>query len=292
MDSRLVVHPLTKQHVAQFLKTPVHALMIVGSDGIGKGAIAAAIAAAVLQVDPEKLDQYPYFKRSLPDEKATTSIETIRGLQRFLQLRTTGQGRIRRIIILEHAGTMTTEAQNAFLKVLEEPPTDTLIILTADSQRAVLPTILSRVQIMTIATPTEEAIRAHFSSLGREAAAITQSYFLSGGLPGLMHALLHEESDHPLLAGVAQAKALLQNPLFERLALVESMVKQKGQVISTLEALQHIAQTGLNQATDKQDQAKIKQWHHVLKLATEALQALAANANTKLTLSNLALRLN
>lgn len=288
----LVLHSTTKQHVAQFLAAPVHAVMLVGANGIGKGALAQTIAATVLQLDASKLLQHPYFKRSQPDEKGTTSIESIRDLQHFLQLRTTGKGSLRRVIILEHAETMTIEAQNAFLKILEEPPADTLIILTAGNQRAVLSTILSRVQLLPVIAPPEDAIKRHFSSLSKEVPAITQSYFLSGGLPGLMHALLHDESDHPLLAGVSQAKLLLQSPIFERLALVETMVKQKAGAVSTLEALQHIAQTGLDQAATKQDQTKIKQWHHVLKLSSEALQALAANANTKLTLTNLALRLN
>ncbi len=288
----LVLHHVVKQHVAQFLANPVHAVMLIGVNGMGKAALAQSIAADILQVNQAKLAGHPYFKRSQPDEKGTTSIDSIRGLQRFLQLRTTGKGKLRRIIIVEHAETMTIEAQNAFLKLLEEPPADTLIILTADNQRAVLPTILSRVQTTPLFAPSENDIKAHFAKLGKEVSAITQSYFLSGGLPGLMHALLHDESDHPLLAGVSQAKLLLQSPVFERLAMVEGMSKQKPAAISTLEALQHIAQTGLNQAADKQDPAKVKQWHHVLKIATEAQQALATNANPKLTLANFALKLN
>ena len=46
--------------------------------------------------------------------------------------------------ILWDADALTPEAQNALLKLLEEPPANTLIILTAASQESILPTIISR----------------------------------------------------------------------------------------------------------------------------------------------------
>ncbi len=46
--------------------------------------------------------------------------------------------------IIQDAHLLTSEAQNALLKILEEPPADTLIILTTDSLYSLLPTICSR----------------------------------------------------------------------------------------------------------------------------------------------------
>ncbi len=51
-------------------------------------------------------------------------------------------------VIIEDAQLLTTEAQNALLKVLEEPPANTILILGSDSKEALLPTILSRCQIL------------------------------------------------------------------------------------------------------------------------------------------------
>lgn len=51
-----------------------------------------------------------------------------------------------KICIIEHADTMTTQAANAFLKTLEEPPEDTIIILTTAKRNLLLPTIISRCQ--------------------------------------------------------------------------------------------------------------------------------------------------
>lgn len=59
-----------------------------------------------------------------------------------------------KVVILDQAHLLTTEAQNALLKVLEEPPQHTAIILSADSTEQLLPTILSRCQIISL-TPDE-----------------------------------------------------------------------------------------------------------------------------------------
>lgn len=55
-------------------------------------------------------------------------------------------------VILEDAHLLTTEAQNAMLKILEEPPEHTLLLLGADTKEAFLPTILSRCQIIELET--------------------------------------------------------------------------------------------------------------------------------------------
>lgn len=51
-------------------------------------------------------------------------------------------------VVIEDAQLLTTEAQNAMLKVLEEPPKHTIIILSATSAEPLLPTIISRCKII------------------------------------------------------------------------------------------------------------------------------------------------
>jgi hypothetical protein len=261
--------------------------MLVGSNGMGKTSLAKEMVQAALQLDKE-IDQHPYFMLLAP-EKDSISIDSIRELQRFLQLKTLGERPLRRAVIVEHAEALTIEAQNAYLKLLEEPPADTVMILTADNQRALLPTILSRVQTVTVYNPSEEDLKGHFEAKGT--AAVNQAYFLSGGLPGLMHALLDEDTTHPLSAGVTQAKEILQKPVFERLAMVETLSKQREDARYVVRALQHIAQTCLDQAAGKGDEAKLRQWHKILRISTEAEQALGQSANVKLVLSNMMLHL-
>lgn len=50
-----------------------------------------------------------------------------------------------KVILVENFTKASTQAQNSLLKVLEEPPASTLIILLSNSKNNILPTILSRV---------------------------------------------------------------------------------------------------------------------------------------------------
>ncbi len=53
-----------------------------------------------------------------------------------------------RVLVIEDAGSLTIEAQNALLKTLEEPPKEAILILGVASDTYLLPTILSRCQII------------------------------------------------------------------------------------------------------------------------------------------------
>ncbi|HSX08375.1 MAG TPA: hypothetical protein VLG11_05785 [Candidatus Saccharimonadales bacterium] len=288
MDA-LVLHTKTAEQLLRAGNNPAQAMAIIAAVGSGKRTLAVQLAAEILHIEPDDLTNYPYFLL-LNDADQTIQIEHIRELQHFTQLKTTGKGTIRRAIIVLAAEKMTTEAQNAFLKLLEEPPSDTIVILTVESERALLPTIMSRVQALAIQTPDEQQIRAHFSAQYPED-AVNKAYFLSGGRPGLMHALLAEEQNHPLITAVNQAKDILQKPVFERLAMVDALSKKKDEATYVLAALQQIAETGLAQAAKTAAPAKIKQWHNIIAAAYAARTALARNANAKLVFTNLMLAL-
>ena len=65
-----------------------------------------------------------------------------------------------KILIVWQADKMNTDAANKFLKFLEEPPKNTYIILTADSADHMLPTILSRTQLVEIPRIADEDLSA------------------------------------------------------------------------------------------------------------------------------------
>jgi DNA polymerase-3 subunit delta' len=281
------LHPKTAEQLQHFLVSPAHAILLVGPAGIGKGSLATALTKQLLDLDEHALGSYQYLTR-LEAKGDSISIETVRDLQHFLQLRTIGDRPIRRVAIIEYADRMTTEAQNALLKMLEEPPADTVLVLTANNTHALLATILSRLQRITVREPLEAELRAYFAKT-HDSKAIDQAYFLSGGLPGLMQALLEGTADHPLFMAVGQAKALLQQPTFDRLVAVDALSKKKDDVVHVLYALLRIAQTGMVQAGKRGDQARVKRWYQIVTAVHATLETLAVHGNTKLALTNLML---
>lgn len=290
MIADLILHESTREQVKAFIANPVHAVLLAGPDGIGKTALAEAIISELLQLESGRLANHPHYSPVVP-VNGTISIEAIRGLQKFLQLKTIGERPLRRAVLIEHAQGLTVEAQNAYLKLLEEPPADTLMVLTVDSPRALLPTITSRVQTITLHTPTQEQLQPLLSASNKDDAMLRQAYFLSGGLPGLLVALISGDEAHPLLHSVSEAKALLQKTPFERLAAVDALSKQKDVARLVVDALQRIAETMIVQAATKQETLRLKQWHTIRKHALTTSEALDKSVNPKLALSNLFLHL-
>jgi hypothetical protein len=78
--------------------------------------------------------------------ETSVGIDMIRNIRKSLLV---GSGTVgNRMIIIHDFDTATFEAQNAFLKILEEPPVRTIIVLTAKSKNLLLSTVLSRCQII------------------------------------------------------------------------------------------------------------------------------------------------
>lgn len=79
--------------------------------------------------------------------------EALSKLQEHAQLRQ------RKVLIIEHADTMTESAANALLKTLEEPTSNTYLLLTVSDIQRLLPTILSRCEKNTLAIPSLDMLR-------------------------------------------------------------------------------------------------------------------------------------
>lgn len=290
MIEQLLLHERTRAALEALLRSRTHAILLVGAAGAGKGTVATAIALHHQGKETaSSLANAPYHKTLAPQD-SPIGIETVRELQRFMALKTTGTTPVRRTVIIEDAHSMTTEAQNALLKLLEEPPADTVLILTADHQQHLLPTVNSRLQAIRVLPLPRAAAVAHFAA-NHEHGAVERAYLLSEGNAGLLHALLLKSTDHPLVANIEQAKQLYGQNTFERLARVDELSKQKTELPGLLGALKRIAKTAMEQAAHKGQSAPAAQWHDRLAAILQAEDSLQKGANTKLLLTDLFLHL-
>lgn len=287
MIEDLALHPRTRLMSQQYIGQPSHSLLIVGPAGAGKKTLAFTLAAAVLGQSPEKLAVNPYFLHIAPDG-SSIAIETIRQTQSFVRLKTTGTKTWRRAIIIENTQYMTVEAQNAFLKLLEEPPADTLIILTTTSATDLLPTITSRAPKLDVKPVAQADLLKYFADTAG-ADEVTKAYHMSGGQVGLMGALLDAENNELLLGYVASAKQLLQAKPFERLVFIDQYLKQKESVESLLWALLAVSKAALFQAGQHDKTAMVKHWRRSIQAILNAQDSLPAHPLPKLLLTDLSL---
>jgi DNA polymerase-3 subunit delta' len=136
-----------------------HAYLLTGPPQIGKRSLALNLAQALNCLDKEKpcgqcLACTKIARRSHPDvqviegEGGTIKIDQMRRLRREAALSPL-EGRWK-VYIIRQMEQATTEAANCLLKTLEEPPSHVILMLTASEAEALLPTIVSRCQVLNL----------------------------------------------------------------------------------------------------------------------------------------------
>jgi DNA polymerase-3 subunit delta' len=278
----MILHPETARALEQVAKQPPHAVMLTGKEGSGKFFAAYGLAESLLGARP---DAHPYFMLIQPLTKAIT-IDQVRELQKFVRLKTTGTGQIRRVALIADAHTMTVEAQNALLKLLEEPPDDTVLLMTAQGGTSLKPTIYSRTQRIQVRPISKEQATEHAIKLNKSSES-ERAFRLSGGDMGLYTALLTESDDHALAGAIKEGKNILTLPVFERLTRVDELGKDKQKLGDLLAALKRVSSAALYQAATKHDTKLQARWQHTLQAVYDCEQQLIGNANTKLMLTDL-----
>ncbi|MDQ6860793.1 MAG: hypothetical protein M3032_06515 [Verrucomicrobiota bacterium] len=122
-----------------------HAYLISGGVGTGKRQLASRLANLVngtTNVDVFATGSPDVFVAEPSSKSRRIVIDQIRSLEQGLQMRAT-DGR-RKVAIVVDADRLQPQAANAFLKTLEEPPNDSLLLLLSTMPEALMDTIISR----------------------------------------------------------------------------------------------------------------------------------------------------
>ena len=146
------------------LKRFPHAVIIEGEELSGKTLLTNYIVSALLCEEQNApcgkcracslaaAGTHPdLFLTTLNDKKKNIAVEQIRKLKVDAYIRP--QMSNKKVFVIDYADTMNAQSQNAILKVLEEPPGDTVFLLQVRSRSALLPTIISRCVTYTLNEP-------------------------------------------------------------------------------------------------------------------------------------------
>jgi DNA polymerase III subunit delta' len=172
-----------------------HAYLISGPVGSGKREVAAELASTVNGTDADEVfssKAREIFVAEPESKSRRILIEQIRELEHGLQMRGS-EGR-RKVAIIAEADRLQPQAANAFLKTLEEPPGNSLLLLLSALPEALPDTIISRCISIPLSANGEEMEmpeRRELVELLRRAARekdwnVQQAYKLGQGLQSLL----------------------------------------------------------------------------------------------------------
>ncbi len=165
-----------------------HAWLITGPDGIGKTTLAVHLAHMLLtngencfsSFNPEHPSARLIAARAHPDFfvlcrpvdektgvlKKTIPVDEARKVAPFLRMTASHGGA--RVVLVQEAHKLTVNAQNALLKIIEEPSSGSFIIMVATTAASLLPTIRSRCRFLALEVLAPASVETILMRMGAD----------------------------------------------------------------------------------------------------------------------------
>jgi DNA polymerase-3 subunit delta' len=190
-----------------------HAMLLAGSEGVGKRLLADRLVHALLCAAPDEqgtpcgqcaacgwlqAGTHPDLLVLEPEETGKAiKVDQVRSLCTGLGI--TSHGGRYKVAVVRPAEAMNVNAANSLLKTLEEPTANTLLILESAAPGRLMATVRSRCQQLQVPLPSHEQALDWLTAHDLEGEAATRSLLLAGGAP-LRALALHQSGAEALMA--------------------------------------------------------------------------------------------
>ncbi len=235
-----------------------HAVLFIGPASVGKTTLALDLAAGLMCLDPDRRARpcrncrgcrqvasgnHPDLHRLAPDgpggqvrigKANDPEPGTVRHLIGELALLPVEGGA--RVVVVEQAHRLNEDAQNAFLKMLEEPPAGVTIVLCADDEECLLPTVRSRCARVRLGPVGGREIERWLGELGvADAPRASRLARLAQGRPGLALAYARSADAERLRGEIARGILdMLAAGRQPRLATVRELTRSAAELNAAL----------------------------------------------------------
>ena len=187
---------MLKQHLSR--DSVRHAYLFSGPPGIGRRTLALRFAQALNCPNPvapgepcgkcktcQQIERMQYADLAViqaEKEGGTLKVEQIRAVRQSLVLKPY-QGKYRVALFLRFQEA-NPNAANALLKTLEEAPAHVILILTADTAEQLLPTVVSRCEVLRLRPLPMDVVETYLKTHGADESTARLLAHVSGGRPG------------------------------------------------------------------------------------------------------------
>lgn len=302
-----------------------HAYIFCGPNDIGKKAVAKLFSQSIIcenfknnieNTPCQKCQNcihlskgiYPdYFEINVEPEKKDISIEQIKELQYNFKLKSFLEGH--KIVIIDEADKLNDTSANALLKTLEEPFEDSIIILVVENLKNVLPTIISRCQIVKFNYVNEDLIYDYLKKKEEKRENIRLVAKFINGQPGLLFQESLDEYINIYKDNIEYIEQIINSKDYQKIKIIDEILKDCLNkdleklvniwliyfhdlfLLKTLNYEKIINQGKLNSLKILEKKYSLEKILHIFKALIKIPDQLQKNINPKILIENLILNI-